>query len=75
VQAALGRARADARDAIMIGDTPYDIEAAARAGVRVIAFRCGGWRDEDLRGAMAVYDGPWDLLEQLDDSPLAKATS
>ena len=33
---------------VMIGDTPYDIEAAARAKVRTIAFRSGGWKDEDL---------------------------
>ena len=70
VQAALRRARARASEAVMIGDTPYDIEAAARAGVRTVAFRCGGWGDEDLHGAVAVYDGPWDLLARLDDSPI-----
>jgi phosphoglycolate phosphatase-like HAD superfamily hydrolase len=50
----------------MIGDTPYDVVAGSRAGVRVIAFRCGGWGDEDLRGAAAIYDGPWDLLAHID---------
>jgi phosphoglycolate phosphatase-like HAD superfamily hydrolase len=55
----------------MIGDTPYDIEAATRAGVRVIAFRCGGWNDTSLKGALAIYDGPWDLLARLADSPIA----
>ena len=55
----------------MIGDTPYDIEAATAAGVRCIAFRCGGWADKDLDGAIAIYDGPWDLLARLDESPLA----
>jgi phosphoglycolate phosphatase-like HAD superfamily hydrolase len=54
----------------MIGDTPYDVEAAGRAEVAIIAFRCGGWTDEDLKGAIAIYDGPWDLLERLDESPL-----
>ena len=54
----------------MIGDTPYDIEAARRAGVDTIAFRSGGWKDDDLKGAIAIYDGPWDLLEQLGDSPI-----
>ena len=57
----------------MIGDTPYDVEAASRAGVDAIAFRCGGWRDADLRGAIAIYDGPWDLLAQLDQSLLGGA--
>jgi HAD superfamily hydrolase (TIGR01509 family) len=72
VTAALGKADAAAGEALMIGDTPYDIEAAGRAGVAVIAFRCGGWTDPDLHGAAAIYDGPWDLLARLDDSPLAR---
>jgi len=70
VHAALQKAGADARDAVMIGDTPYDSEAATRAGVTVIAFRCGGWNDASLRGAIAIYDGPWDLLARLESSPL-----
>lgn len=72
VHAALRLAGAPATDAIMIGDTPYDIAAAARAGVRTIAFRCGGWEDEHLEQAAAIYDGPWDLLDRLDASPLAR---
>ena len=71
IHAALERARAHPSEAVMIGDTPYDVEAAARAGVGTIAFRCGGWSDEPLRGAIAIYDGPWDLLAQLDSSPVA----
>jgi phosphoglycolate phosphatase-like HAD superfamily hydrolase len=70
LHAALQRAKAAAGEALMIGDTPYDVEAARRAGVDVLAFRCGGWGDADLRGALALYDGPWDLLAQLDRSPL-----
>ena len=72
IQAALKLAKASPREALMIGDTPYDIEAAERAGVHTIAFRCGGWDDASLRGAVAIYDGPWDLLAHLDASPLAK---
>jgi HAD superfamily hydrolase (TIGR01509 family) len=71
VQAALKQAKARPEHAIMIGDTPYDIEAAGRAGVRVIAFRSGGWNDPDLKGAVAIYDGPADLLAHLSESPLA----
>jgi len=71
VKAALKKIGAAASDALMIGDTPYDIEAAARAGVRTIAVRCGGWNDEALHGAVAIYDGPWDLLRRLDESPIA----
>ena len=70
VEAALERAGATPDRAIMIGDTPYDVEAARRAGVRIIAFRSGGWSDVDLDGAMAIYDGAWDLLARLDESPL-----
>lgn len=66
--AALKRARATADRAVMIGDTPYDVESAARAGVRVLAFRCGGWSDADLAGAAAVYDGPWDLVARLEEA-------
>ena len=70
ILAALKRAKASAGRAVLIGDTPYDVEAGLRAGVKVIGFRCGGWSDADLAGAIAIYDGPWDLLEKLDGSPL-----
>jgi HAD superfamily hydrolase (TIGR01509 family) len=70
IHAALKKAQATARDAVMIGDTPYDVEAASRAGVAAIAFRCGGWDDASLRGTIAIYDGPWELLAKLHDSPL-----
>jgi len=56
---------------LMIGDTAYDIEAAKKVQVDTIAFRSGGWSDSDLAGAIAIYDGPADLLEHYDDSPLA----
>ena len=72
VKAALDASGLSADEVVMIGDTPYDIEAASRAGVRTIAFRCGGWDDENLRGAIAIYDGPADLLEHYDSSPLKK---
>jgi HAD superfamily hydrolase (TIGR01509 family) len=71
VSAALRRLECGARETVMIGDTPYDVEAAARAGVPVIAFRCGGWDDAALRGAVAVYDGAADLLDRWETSPLS----
>lgn len=55
--------------ALMIGDTPYDIEAAGRAGLATIAFRCGGWDDAALRDAIAIYDDPGQLLDRLNESP------
>jgi hypothetical protein len=40
--------------------------------VKALAFRSGGWRDADLKGAIAIYHGPWDLLAGLDASPIAR---
>jgi HAD superfamily hydrolase (TIGR01509 family) len=66
VQAALARARSRPDTTVMIGDTPYDIEAAGRAGLATVALRCGGcWSDQDLRGAIAIYDDPAHLLVTL----------
>jgi HAD superfamily hydrolase (TIGR01509 family) len=63
VQAALHSAHARARTTVMIGDTPYDIEAAGRADVKSIALRCGGyWADADLHAAAAIVDDPAELL-------------
>ena len=72
VSAALKSAKVAAAQALMLGDTPYDIEVARGAGVGTIAFRCGGhWKDDDLRGAVSIYDGPLDLFTRYDSSPLA----
>lgn len=70
VHAALTKLELDADEVIMIGDTPYDVQAAAQLGVQTIAFRCGGRSDAELHGAVRIYDGPEDLLESLADSPL-----
>jgi hypothetical protein len=56
----------------MIGDTPYDIEAATRAGVAVVAVRCGGSGDDELRGAAEIYDDPAQLLAQYETSLIGK---
>jgi HAD superfamily hydrolase (TIGR01509 family) len=72
VEAAIKESRISPRNLVMIGDTPYDIEAATRAKVRIIAFRSGGWSDADLHGAVDIYDGPADLLARYDSSLLRK---
>lgn len=73
VLAALRQGGTPPERALMIGDTPYDIEAARRAGVDTVALRCGGhWSDADLAGALAIYDDPADLLAQWDASPFAR---
>jgi HAD superfamily hydrolase (TIGR01509 family) len=72
IEAALRKLKMPPGDTLMLGDTPYDIEAAGRAGVKTVAFRCGGWDDEGLKGAIAIYDGPDDLLDNFDRSPFAR---
>ena len=71
VRAALRKSGAPAGEVVMIGDTPYDVEAATRAGVAILGVRSGGWSDRELRGALAVYEHPADLLARYADSPLA----
>lgn len=71
VQAAVKKSGYPASALVMLGDTPYDVEAATRAGVAIVAVRCGGWGDADLAGAAAIYDDPAHLLRELDRSPLA----
>ncbi len=72
IHAALQQIAMQPEQTIMIGDTAYDIEAATQAGVQTLAFRCGGWSDQDLQGALAIYDGPADLLAHYAQSPLAQ---
>jgi len=73
VRAALARIGCQAQEAVMIGDTPYDIEAAGRSGIGTIALRCGGWwRDDALRKAIAIYDDPAELLEKYALSPFKR---
>lgn len=62
LEAAIARARTDRDRLLMIGDTPYDVEAARRARVPILAVRSGGWGDDDLRGARSVHDHPADIL-------------
>jgi HAD superfamily hydrolase (TIGR01509 family) len=69
VQVAIRKSGENKQHVIMLGDTPYDVEAALRAGIRIVVLRCGGWRDEDLTGAVAVYEDPADVLRHYEDSP------
>jgi HAD superfamily hydrolase (TIGR01509 family) len=60
--------------AIVVGDSPWDMKAATRAGLRAIGFRSGGFPDEALleAGACALFDGPADLLACYSESPFAR---
>jgi len=71
VEAALANAGVSADEAVMLGDTPYDVKAANRAGVRCVAVRSGGWDDDALSDAVAVYQDTADLLAHYDSSPFA----
>jgi HAD superfamily hydrolase (TIGR01509 family) len=74
-QAALARLGIDdPSQAVVVGDTPYDAEAAAKAGLRTIGVLCGGFPEASLRdaGCVAIYRDPAHLLAELDRSPLAE---
>jgi HAD superfamily hydrolase (TIGR01509 family) len=73
VHAALERAHLSPTGALLLGDTPYDIEAASRAQVRTVALLCGGWNADALSGAIAIYEDPADLLRHFTASPFAAA--
>jgi HAD superfamily hydrolase (TIGR01549 family) len=63
VHSALARSWARPEHTMMVGDTPYDIEAADRAGIGAIALRCGGyWSDSSLSGARQIFDDPQAML-------------
>lgn len=63
----------DGRDAVAIGDSPYDAEAAGNTNVRTIGVLCGSFTEGELRkaGCVEVYPGPAALLASFDRSLLA----
>lgn len=62
-----------AAQAIVVGDTPYDAQAAAKIGLATVGVLCGGFPEADLSqaGCVAIYHDPQDLLDGYDRSPLA----
>jgi HAD superfamily hydrolase (TIGR01509 family) len=71
VQAAVRKSGFDPEELIMLGDTPYDVEASIGAHVNLIGMLSGGWTKEELSGAVAIYDNPADLLHWYDRSQLS----
>ncbi|MFI7322822.1 HAD family hydrolase [Streptomyces venezuelae] len=69
---ALEIAECPAEEALFVGDTVWDMQAASRAGVRSVALLCGGIPRRDLEeaGASAVFADPADMLEHLDGEVL-----
>ncbi len=72
VHAALGRAEASPDEAVMVGDTPWDVRAAAEANVPTLAVLTGGFAIEELEesGAERVFQSVAELRERLDETPL-----
>jgi HAD superfamily hydrolase (TIGR01509 family) len=70
-QAAIERlGNLSAKDCIVVGDSPYDAQAAAKAGIRSIGFLCGGFPAAELKkaGFEALFEGVHDLLGRYEDS-------
>jgi HAD superfamily hydrolase (TIGR01509 family) len=73
VSSALERAGGSSDDAVMVGDTPWDVEAAKKAGVGTLAVLTGGFSVQELReaGALDVFESVAELCAALDRTPLA----
>ncbi len=73
IKAALNKASKET-GAVLVGDSTWDVEAAARADVETIALLCGGFSASELRdaGASAVFPTPIELRERLDETPLRR---
>jgi phosphoglycolate phosphatase-like HAD superfamily hydrolase len=72
VNAAMARVDGDPADAVMVGDTPWDVKAAAGADVPTLAVVTGGFSEAELQdaGAAAVFESVAELRERLDSTPL-----
>ena len=70
----LKKLKIEGKDAVAIGDSPYDAAAAGKADVRTIGVLCGGFTESELRmaGCVEVYPGPAALLASFDRSLPAK---
>jgi HAD superfamily hydrolase (TIGR01549 family) len=67
--------KAGTREAVMLGDTRWDVEAARKAGVATVCVMTGGWSRQELvdAGAVAVFESLGELREKLDETPLSFA--
>jgi HAD superfamily hydrolase (TIGR01509 family) len=73
-EAALERLKLPAKKCMALGDTPYDAEAAGKAGLRTIGVETGGWSHEELMaaGCVEVYESVAELLERFEESALVR---
>jgi HAD superfamily hydrolase (TIGR01509 family) len=67
-----GLEKAGTRDAVMVGDSTWDVLAAKRAGIETVAVLTGGFSVEELKeaGAVAVLESVAELRERLGETPL-----
>jgi HAD superfamily hydrolase (TIGR01509 family) len=74
LEAALDQSGVDPRRSMFVGDSVWDVEAAGRLDIPCIGLTCGGTSAAELtdRGAVATYENPAALLENLDTSPIAR---
>lgn len=72
--AALQKVNMRPEQAVALGDTPWDAQAAGKLGIPVIGLTSGGWKADDLRaaGCVEVWQDPADLLLHFDDSALRR---
>ena len=73
-KAALDKVGIEPENAIALGDTPWDAQAAGKLGIPVIGLTCGGWKRDDLRsaGCVEVWRDPADLLLHFQQSILSR---
>ncbi|HEU4348984.1 MAG TPA: HAD family hydrolase [Actinoplanes sp.] len=73
LQAALDQSDVDPHRAVFVGDSVWDVQAAAKLDIPCIGLTCGGTSGAELAaaGAVAIYDDPADLLANLDESAIA----
>ena len=73
-QATLKRLGLKPAEVLALGDTPYDAEAAGKAGIWTIGVESGGWSREDLlkAGCVEVYQDVAELLERFEESALVR---
>ena len=62
-------------ETIVVGDSPYDAEAAAKLNLKTVGVLCGGFPESDLRaaGCVAIFRDPADLLARYEQSPLSRS--
>jgi HAD superfamily hydrolase (TIGR01509 family) len=73
----LEKADLEREHTVVLGDSVWDAQASARAGLACVALETGGFSGPELEaeGVIAVYRDPGDLLDHLDDSPIGKLIS